>query len=856
MSRFAEGRRRRAGAIPGVSWSELLFAIVLLASLPAGADTPLTGALQVSPGTDHTCVVMNGGAVQCWGKNTSGQLGNGTTVDSLGPITAVGLSSGVLSVAAGSQFTCALTTSGGVKCWGKNAYGQIGDNTAGANRTSPVDVWGLSTGVKALAAGAEHACALTWAGAVKCWGRGAGGALGNGATTDRIVPTDVGNVGGPVEAISAGLGHSCALLASGAAKCWGSNKYGQVGNGTLLDQLWPVDVTGLASGVTALAGGWFHNCALTVSGTPKCWGRNDWGEIGDGTTNDRTTPMDVTGLAGNATVVVGGGAHNCAITKAGTVKCWGANWGGQVGDGGQGNSRTRPVDVAGLSSAVLAIATGEDTSCAIVGGGAVQCWGEGRSTPQPVSYGPFMSVSKTALAFDSQFVGTRSAPQQLSITNTGAQNLNLSSVTVQGEFVGSSCPAVLPPGGNCGVPVTFAPFAAGSHAGAVVINSDAVGSPVQVVLTGTAQMYPVRLPNSVPLTALSGASGSLTYFYIDIPASTSTLTVQASGGTGDVDLYVRRGSLPTTDSYDCRSWFGRPTETCTLANPAVNRHFVALKGTTAYSGVTLTGTYVSPALADLPGSYQGLWWNSPAASESGWGINFAHQGDIIFATWFTYDESSKPIWMIAELRKTMLGVYTGNVSTVTGPPLASIPWDSSKVTETPVGTMTVAFAGLNDATLLYAVNGIGQSKAITRQVFGSVPVCLWGAENDVTKATNYQDLWWNEEEPGWGINLTHQGNSVFATWFTYDIGGKPWWLIAELDRVAPTVFTGPASTVTGPPFNSSPFDSTRVSEAAIGAATVNFLTGATATLDYTIDGVTQSKRIERQVFVPPGTICR
>ncbi len=265
--------------------------------------------------------------------------------------------------------------------------------------------------------------------------------------------------------------------------------------------------------------------------------------------------------------------------------------------------------------------------------------------------------------------------------------------------------------------------------------------------------------------------------------------------------------------------------------------------------------YPFTAAAVAP-NYQGLWWKSPAGSESGWGINFAHQGDIIFATWFTYDLAGKPWWLIAELHEGAAGSFSGPVSTVAGPAYDANPFDSKLVTESPAGTMTATFSDAKNGSITYTVNGVTQTKAIAPQEFGPLPTCAWGAEANLAAATNYTDLWWNPAEAGWGINLTHQGDIVFATWFTYDGEGKPWWLIAELHKSGAGVYTGGVSTVTGPPFSAVPFDPSQVQEASAGTATLSFAHGNSATLAYTVAGASQSKAIERQVFRAPGTVCQ
>jgi hypothetical protein len=168
---------------------------------------------------------------------------------------------------------------------------------------TPVDVFGLS-GVTAIAAGAAHNCALTSTGGVKCWGLNDNGQLGDGTTANRSTPVDVVGLSA-VTAIVAGTAHNCALTSSGSAKCWGLDDNGQLGDGTTVNRLTPVDVVGLSGGVTAIAAGSFHSCALTSAGGVKCWGGNSSGELGDGTRTNRMQPVSVIGFgAAKATLAI------------------------------------------------------------------------------------------------------------------------------------------------------------------------------------------------------------------------------------------------------------------------------------------------------------------------------------------------------------------------------------------------------------------------------------------------------------------------------------------------------------------------------------------------------------------------
>ena len=184
----------------------------------------------------------------------------------------------------------------------------------------------------------------------------------------------------------------------------------------------------------------------------------------------------------------------------------------------------------------------------------------------------------------------------------------------------------------------------------------------------------------------------------------------------------------------------------------------------------------------ITANYGGLWWNAPAGSEDGWGISFAHQGDIIFASWFTYDVARNPLWMVMTAYKTAEGVYSGTLYRTSGPSFAAVPFDPDAVVRSPVGTGTLTFVDLNNGTFAYTVNGLSQSKTITRQVFGPLPACTFGAQADLTLATNYQDMWWNPSESGWGISLTQEGSTIFGAWFTYNQDGTPPWLTVTARR--------------------------------------------------------------------------
>ena len=181
-----------------------------------------------------------------------------------------------------------------------------------------------------------------------------------------------------ITAVSAGKNHTCVLTVGdgvhpgGGVKCWGGNEYGQVGNGSFTRRSAPSDVSGLTSGVVAIAAGLYHTCALTTAGGVKCWGYNYGGELGDGTAIDRNTPVDVTGLTSGVAAIAGGVYHTCALTSAGGVKCWGIGYSGELGAGATHFSLT-PVDVLGLSSGTVAITAGWNHTCAVTSAEDTQC---------------------------------------------------------------------------------------------------------------------------------------------------------------------------------------------------------------------------------------------------------------------------------------------------------------------------------------------------------------------------------------------------------------------------------------------------------------------------------------------------
>jgi alpha-tubulin suppressor-like RCC1 family protein len=318
------------------------------ASTAPDASPPLC-TLSIGTGRSHTCVTRADGSVWCWGLNAHGQLGNGDQTDQSAPVRAIGMPA-IAAPSPGGFHTCGLEASGTLVCLGANYSAQLGDGTIGPPlRTATV---ARAPAASLLSAGDEHTCAVptpvqglpivlevrggtrhtcahdetrTW-----CWGDNSAGAIGDGTRTGRPTPVALGSVP-PIMQLALGNGHSCALVASdGSVLCWGSNGGGQLGDGTTIDRLTPVPVSGL-SGAVQLSAGIHHTCALTAQGALYCWGYNANGQVGDGTIVSRSAPVQI--FASGVLAVAAGWKHTCARMVGGTIQCWGDNASGELGDG-------------------------------------------------------------------------------------------------------------------------------------------------------------------------------------------------------------------------------------------------------------------------------------------------------------------------------------------------------------------------------------------------------------------------------------------------------------------------------------------------------------------------------------------
>ena len=339
----------------------------------------------VAAGDTHTCVLLVTGAVICWGANADGQLGDGTVVQRSKASPSVSGLSNVVAIGSGAAHSCAVLGNGTVSCWGRNTSGQLGNGTTKPQLKAGA-VSNLTNAV-AVAGGGAHTCALLADGSVKCWGDNAAGQLGLGTTAPQLAPAAV-TLGGPAVAITAGMAHTCALLSDGTAWCWGLNETGQLGDGTVEQRTTPTAVSGLTGAVTIDAGPRF-TCARLANGLVSCWGRNVEGQLGDGTNIDRLTPVPTVGLT-DAVAVAGGNTHTCALQANDLARCWGDNALGQLGNGTTSGS-TVPQVVGGgggtISARGLAAGSNGSFTCARRADGTLACWGSNGAGQLGTSFG-------------------------------------------------------------------------------------------------------------------------------------------------------------------------------------------------------------------------------------------------------------------------------------------------------------------------------------------------------------------------------------------------------------------------------------------------------------------------------------
>jgi hypothetical protein len=373
------------------------------------------------------------------------------------------------------------------------------------------------------------------------------------------------------------------------------------------------------------------------------------------------------------------------------------------------------------------------------------------------------------------------------------------------------------------------------------------GHSISVSQGGTTHTYPFTksLPGDTSTTSGGGYYGGGSTTYKSMLLATAGF---ANLNTVTPDYIIPNGFLFTSGGgsivwdtgYDTFNYTSIPMDG---ANALFRAGNVAFNAPQNFAGV----------MGQISPTYQGLWWNSPANSESGWGINITQQANTLFATWFTYDTDGTGLWVVMpNLALTGQNTYSGQMFTTAGSRFDQ--FDGTKVVATPVGTGTFTFSDASTGTFNYTLKGVTQTKNIMREVYGTAPALC---QEMGTPGSNYQDLWWNSpanSESGWGINITQQSNTIFATWFTYDTTGKGMWIVmAQGTSTTPGTYTGALYQTSGPRFDQ--FDAKAVVVTPVGTGTFTFSGSSAGTFNYTLKGVTQTKNIIREVFLSPTSVC-
>jgi hypothetical protein len=337
---------------------------------------------------------------------------------------------------------------------------------------------------------------------------------------------------------------------------------------------------------------------------------------------------------------------------------------------------------------------------------------------------------------------------------------------------------------------------------------------------------------------------------------TMAVTVTSPSGGATLATVVGFSNLDATSGWVQSSTF----DLSAFAGQTVQLRFVVDTDVSNPTSFRIDDVSVTGATSGSGTNYTALWWNAPAHSEPGWGMNFVQQGDVAFATLFTYDASGAPMWifMSGGARQGTADTFSGPLYRATGPAFFTSPFPSiGPGNLTQVGTMTVAFSGANSGTLTYSVDGLNVNKSITRQVYGTAAANCVSTTGSRASATNYQDLWWNSpahSESGWGLNITHQGNILFGTLFTYGSNNRDLWLVMSSGERQPDgSYLGELYQTAGPPFNAQPW--TPAGATPVGTMRLRFSNGETGTLEYTAYGITVTKTITRQEFWSPLPLC-
>ena len=515
----------------------------------------------------HFCAVMVDGAATCWGYNYYGQLGNGSTTSSVAAVPVTGIDGSspattAISVGGGKNHSCAVLANGTVKCWGQNDSGQLGDGTL-TNSSVPVSVRVIdgvtpSTTAVNVSAGQTNSCAQMADGTVRCWGGGSDSQIVEGITalSDSTTAVD----------LDTDFFHSCVATRNGSAMCWGISGFGQLGKGTAAPSALPAVVSGIdgssdAATAVEVALGENSSCARMGAGTVKCWGSNSSGQLGDGSKTQRNSPVSVSGITGvdDATTAVdvsAGGVHTCAVMANGTVKCWGAGFFGLLGDG-LGTESLVPVAVSGLTGATpdttaVAIGSSRFATCALMEDADVQCWG--------------------GTGFlDSNFSTVSLSPARVPLVYTQAHTLTIPAPDAPGAPTvvagdGQATVTVVPAVGGT-PPASYRISVAGDPSKFCTVTNPAVSLSCVVQNLTNGASYTFVVEASAYGLSSTPSSPSAPVTPMAPPNAPGVPTAVAGDGQVTVTVVPAVGGTPPT-SYTIFV-VGMPGKSCTVPNPSV-----------------------------------------------------------------------------------------------------------------------------------------------------------------------------------------------------------------------------------------------------------------------------------------------
>lgn len=918
--------------------------------VPASTQGLSATISDVDVGEEHSCARDQNGAVLCWGLNYSGQLGDGGRDQRLLPGAVNTLNSGISSLSVGGFHACALRN-GAALCWGRNDFGQLGDDT-GVDQLSPVAVLDLDNGVSALSAGGAHSCAVR-NGGLFCWGHNFAGQLGDGSDQRRFRPVPVSGLSSGVRDVTSSLAaHTCAITEQGGLKCWGANERGQVGDGSTVERLLPVDVAGLSSGVRQVALGREHSCALSDVGAVSCWGSNDNFQLGSVDIGDRLRPAAVPGLGQDVRQIALGNSHTCALTNGGAVRCFGRNDAGQIGDG-TSLQRAEPTPVSGLQRGVQAIAAGAEHTCALLQGVGIRCWGSNysgqfgnakfggspvpllvkldrdnrkRTTPggnapslRPASdssgrYIVFESAASNLVEGDSnqsldvfradtltgmvQRVSVDNAGEQLSgaagqaaVSSDGQRALFVAADAAISELLGESAKARAKrqAGGQLGlflrnmqtattqrIASTVAeggtPQFAGNGSALVftAINSEFAQGPTETqqvfIQSLDASGAPQGSPRCVSCKAVlaSGADssensdGEGSHPTISADGSMVAWTSSAknvlsgsaaacpSAATQILLRNMQTGQIQTASAPaggDC-SQAGGQSGNAELAFSGEVLVFQSDYPLVEQDGNQLPDVYLFDATNR---QLQRLSESSAGADGNGASSNPSISGDGQTVVFQTQASNLSPAQADNNDVADILAWTAGQVglNPVSNNALGDQANDAS---DHPV----LNFAGTqvifeSDATNLLLGRAGVDSNGVTD---------LFQAINPAARAELKSATWWRDIESGWGLFIFDQGNVLAPAWFTYDVDGEPaWFLAAGALPQTDGSYRGDLYRFTGLPYNVVGGVASETSS-LVGNLQLHFVGDESLRFDYQVGAVSQSKLLTRFPFGPRRLVCR